>query len=107
MAPFCGVVESMPSDEVVTWWFFCRAQQGSFGSSGRPSRYAATSCVRLRGDGLGSPGLSSCDQPMEKVASLSESGWKVLRTRKAADGAAMTFFPAIQCGGFGLLKSPS
>jgi hypothetical protein len=37
---------------------------------------AVVSCVRLRGDGLGSLGLSSCKQSMEKVAShQGKGGW--------------------------------
>lgn len=70
MAPFCGVVESMPCDEGVTWWFFAELNRVPSGVLG--SRVdTATSCVRLRGDGLGSPRLSSCSQSMEKVASSS------------------------------------
>lgn len=71
MDPFCGVVESMSCNGVVTWWFSAelnRVPSGALG--GRVD--AAASHVRLWGDGLGSPRLSSCDQSKEKVASLSE-----------------------------------
>jgi hypothetical protein len=71
MAPFCGVVKSLLHDEVVTWWFFAELNRVSSGALGSRAD-TATSSVRLRGDGFGSPRLSSCSQSKEKVASLSK-----------------------------------
>lgn len=41
---------------------------------------AVVSCERLRGDGFGSPGLSSCKQSTEKVAGhQGKGGWSFHR----------------------------